>query len=99
MQDELLAADPNSPIRIHAVNGAGHEAANGTAADGRDLPLLQDTVSADVWTSWEVVYRDVIVLDEDNVQVAVFNLTEHNLAEPADYAELKQILENAAAAE
>jgi len=49
-----------------------------------------------VWVEWNVTYRDVVVLDVDNVPVAVYNLTSHDLANPVYYAELKQILKDAA---
>jgi hypothetical protein len=38
----------------------------------------------------------VVVTDVDNVPVAVYNLTTHDLANPTYYAELKQILKDAA---
>jgi hypothetical protein len=43
-----------------------------------------------------VVYRDVIILDANNVPVGVFNLTSHNLADPIHYATLKAMLKAAA---
>lgn len=64
---------------------------------GRDLPWTQDTVVENVWVDWQVAYRDVIVLDVDNIPVAVYNLTSNDLANPANYAALKQILKTAAA--
>jgi len=57
-----------------------------------DLPLLQDTVKDDVWTSWEVTYRDVVILDEDNHQVDVFNLTANDLNDPANYQALSDLI-------
>jgi hypothetical protein len=79
-------------VRIVGLNEVGHESANDLMVDGRDLPWLQNTPAQNVWNSWQVTYRDVIVLDRRNVPVAVFNLTEHDLSDPFDYAELKQIL-------
>ena len=59
-----------------------------------------------VWGAWRVnnlrpeqpgvTYRDVIVLDRENRAVAVYNLTEHSLGDPANYAALKDILRAAA---
>ena len=51
------------------------------AVENIDLPLLQDTEAEDVWHVWAITYRDVVVLDQDNVQVGVFNLTGTSLAE------------------
>lgn len=87
MQKDL----PDS-IRILGVNEIGSERANAEVCNGRDLPWLQDTVQDQVWTRWKIRYRDVVVLDADNVPVAVYNLTDHNLAFTANYDELKAIL-------
>jgi len=62
----------------------------------RDLPWLQDTARDDVWGSWDVAYRDLVILDADNRKVAVFNLTEHNLDDPAEVDALRQLLLDAA---
>jgi len=71
-----------------AVNEEGHESGVVTMAALGHLPLLQDTTKADVWTSWDVTYRDVILVDEDNVEVDVFNLTTHDLNDPVSYQAL-----------
>ncbi len=59
---------------------------------GRDLPWLQDTPQEDVWGSWQVAFRDVLVLDEHNAYVTAFNLTQNSLDDPANYDALKQLL-------
>lgn len=59
---------------------------------GRDLPWLQDDAQVDAWGAWEVEYRDLVVLDRENRPVGVFNLTEHNLQVPAEYAALRDML-------
>ncbi|HEX5135580.1 MAG TPA: hypothetical protein VFY93_01280 [Planctomycetota bacterium] len=63
---------------------------------GRDLPWTQDTATQHVWTQWRVTYRDVIILDTNNVPVGVLNLTTHDLANPVNYALLKAMLKAAA---
>ena len=73
-------------------NGAGQEAGNATITTGRSLPWLQDTDESGVYGDWQVTYRDVIILDAENRPVAVYNLTTHNLAEPANYDSLKALL-------
>ena len=83
-------------VRILGVNAAGLEASNEAMCNGRDLPWLQDTADAAVWTAWAVAYRDVIVLDASNEKIATFNLTAHDLAQPEEYAALKAILTTAA---
>ena len=83
-------------IAILGVNQAGYDAGNDSICDGRDLPWLQETTSDSVWTDWGATYRDVIILDEDNVQIGVYNLTTHNLSVQADYDALKRLLLDAA---
>jgi len=92
MQGELDAELPELQIRLLGVNGAGHESGVPSMIDGRVIPLLQDTVEVDAWNDWEVVYRDVIILDRDNVPVGVFNLTENDLSNMGDYTALKTML-------
>lgn len=97
MQADLAAEFPDLPIALLGVNGAGFESGVPLMADGRVIPLLQDTAEVDAWTAWQVEYRDVIILDRDNVPVGVFNLTEHDLSVMGEYAALKGMLVDAAA--
>jgi len=96
MQGELNADVPEMSIHLLGVNGAGHESDVALMTEGRTIPLLQDTAEADVWSAWEVVYRDVIILDRENVPVGVFNLTQNDLSNMADYTALKTMLIDAA---
>lgn len=91
MQDELTAAGLD--VTIFGLNQIGHESANATVVAGRDLGWLQEVASEPVWTSWNVTWRDVYVLDEDNNIVAIYNLTSHNLADPMAFAELKGLFQ------
>ena len=95
MQADLLAANPASRIRILGVNEDGQQGSNALAVEGRTLPWLQDLAGA-AWGGWAVTYRDVIVLDEENREVGVFNLTVHDLGQPAEYAALLAMLKSAA---
>jgi hypothetical protein len=92
MLDEIRAGDPSNGITILGVNGIGQESGNAAICAGRDLPWLQDQAAVDAWTLWAVNYRDVFVLDDQNRVITVYNLTSHDLAQPANYAELKSIL-------
>jgi hypothetical protein len=92
MQKEIDAMGAPADIAILGVNQLGHERANATACEGKDLPWLQETPEELVWSRWEVAYRDVVILDRDNVRTAVYNLTEHDLADPANYEALKALL-------
>ncbi len=78
------------------MNSQGAESGIPDMCLDRDLPLLQDTATANVWGVWAVAYRDVFVIDWDNRVVAIYNLTEHDLAQPANYAAMKDVLRQAA---
>ncbi len=92
MQKELDALSTKLAIRIIGVNGVGAESGNASVTAGRTLPWLQDTDAALVWKSWNVAYRDVIILDAKNHSVAVYNLTTYDLAMPENQAALKKLL-------
>ena len=96
MQVEINAMELEIPLSILGVNVAGAEAGNNAICQGRQIPWLQDTVTSDVWGSWNVTYRDVVVLDRNNRFVTAYNLTIHDLGNPDFYAALKEILLQAA---
>jgi len=103
MQQEIASESPDLSIDILGVNELGHESGNSLVIDSRDLPWLQDidddsNGSSDVWTAWDVTFRDVIITDSNNVQVAVYNLTNNDLGNPDNYATLKQLLIDTASA-
>lgn len=91
MQKQLDAEAPGA-IAILGVNAAGYEATNDLMTTGRTLPWLQDRVDVDVWLAWQVEYRDVVIRDADGQRVGVYNLTLHDLADPANQTALKQLL-------
>jgi hypothetical protein len=98
MQTEILAANPQSRIRISGVNAANSTGGNGVMTLDRSLPWCQDAgdVDGDTWAAWGVANRDVVVLDRTNAKVAVYNCTVNDLADPDNYAELLAILRSAA---
>ena len=53
---------------------------------------IHDDAANDVWGCWEATWRDVRILDGANQLVGVYNLTEHNLSEEANQAELEAML-------
>jgi hypothetical protein len=83
-------------VQILGVNAVGQESSNGIITQGRTLPWTQDTTAENVWSSWKVTYRDVVVLDTSNRVFAVFNLTVHNLQRASARDSLVQILREAA---
>ncbi len=56
------------------------------------MPWLQDTPQANVWRTWKVTNRDVVMLDGENRVFRVYNLTDHDLSAAGNYAELRGIL-------
>lgn len=91
MQTELEAEAPGA-ISIIGVNETGQEQANDQMTAGRTLPWLQDTPLVNVWASWQVVYRDVRILDAEGKVRSTYNLTVNDLGDPANYAALRQLL-------
>jgi hypothetical protein len=85
MQDELDAEGLAVPVRILGVNQIGHEEGDAEMCEGRDLPWLDETESFDAWWAWNAVYMDVILLNEDNSKLGVFNTAPLDLEEPANY--------------
>jgi hypothetical protein len=78
----------------------GRQAYNSLVTPGRTIPWLQDTSSstANVQERWQAVYRDVIIVDENNLAVGVYNLSQHDLAIASNREDLKLMLLNAAKA-
>jgi len=103
MQQELDSENPDLAISILGVNEFDLESGNSLMTAGRDLPWLQDIDDdgdggSDTWDSWDVEFRDVIITDSNNVQVAVYNLTNNDLTSADNYATLKQLLIDSASA-
>jgi hypothetical protein len=92
MQGELDAANTTVPIKILAINEAGHESGNEAFTDGRDLPLLQEASEQGIWDSFRITYRDVIIVDATGVTAGIYNLTENSLNDEGNYDTLKQTL-------
>ena len=84
------------PIEILGVNEKSMASGNAGFIAERTLPWLQDTDVANVWTSWQVNWRDVIVLDGENKVVRIYNLSDYDLSVPANYNALRTILIDAA---
>ena len=78
------------------VNEYGYDAGIPDLAAVSDLPILQDDPTQLVWERWGVTWRDVYVLDGENRVYAVYNLSEHDLGDPANYAELYDLFVAAA---
>jgi len=95
MQKMFDADHPEAGIKILGINAFGYGNNKAVIAIS-DLPWLQDTKEADWWGTWEVTYRDVVILDRQGAAADVFNLTQHNLQDDDDYESLKALLLDAA---
>jgi hypothetical protein len=96
MQADLDTVVTPDSIQIQGVNEVGQEAGNPVICAGRTIPWLQDTPSVNAWGKWQVTWRDVVVLDPQNKVLFVYNLTDHDLADSTNYAELRSRLLQAA---
>ncbi len=90
MQAEIDSQETLRAIQILGVNGIGLESGNGSMTTGRVLPWLQPVPGEDVWTLWQVEYRDVVILGPGNERLGTFNVTVNDLSDPANYAALKK---------
>ena len=95
MQDQFDQHYPSANIQILGINEVGMDSNNAGFTDGRDLPWLQDVDannngSSDVWyDSWEITYRDVVVLDVNNEPVFTLNVTSSPLMIEENFNTLK----------
>ena len=96
MQADIDSQETLPAIQILGVNGIGRESGNDGITAGRDLPWLQPVTGEEVWTVWQVEYRDVIILGPGNERLGTFNLTANNLSDPVNYASLMNQLSEAA---
>jgi len=102
MQNDLKNNFPTLDIEILGVNEFGHESGIPLIPNHGSIPWLQDVDSngngiSDVWyDSWVVGYRDVFILDEDNVLIGVYNLTSNDLSDSSNYNTLRQVFIDAA---
>ena len=55
------------------------------------LPWLQDD-ETDVWSLWNVTYRDVYIVAPDLTLVDIYNLTEYDLQDENDFEALKELI-------
>ncbi|MBL9023753.1 MAG: hypothetical protein JNL21_16285 [Myxococcales bacterium] len=94
MQDELTQAGLD--VTIFGINAVGYESGNEAVCEGRDIGWLQDVAEQEVWMTWAISFRDLVIVDQDNVVVAIYNLSTHNLNEPVNYDEAFGLFEAAA---
>jgi hypothetical protein len=89
MADEL--ADAGIDVQLLSINKISAETGVSSFSPDMVLPMVQDTTDLGLWTEWEADWRDVYIVDEDNVHVATYNLTGNSLAVTENYEELKSM--------
>ena len=87
MADEFEAAGLN--IKILGINQDIGASGIVSLTDSMDLPVVQDTAELGVWSDWGAAWRDVFLVNEDNVHVGTYNLVTHDLRTDDDYNELQ----------
>ena len=96
IQAELDAQNPELGITLLGVNNVGATQGINSLSSSITLPLVQDTDSSNVWSSWDVTQRDVWILDGENMPYAVMNLSIYSLTTPSNFHSLKALLKGAA---
>ena len=89
MQDELESNYPNLDIEIFAINMTGSSVTSLTSS--QNLPVVQDDNSLQIWSTWGAVWRDVMILDQNNELVHTYNLTQYSLSNTSNYNDLMQL--------
>lgn len=82
-------------VAILGINAAGAEDGNEAFVVDLVLPWLQDDASQDVWSTWGVEYRDVVILDPDGRYFDTYNLTVADLSLPENQDALRSLLQEA----
>jgi len=78
-------------VQLHGVNGVGFESGTDDMSELGDAPVLQDTEEELVWDTWDVTFRDLYILDDENRLHDVYNLTVHSLAVTENFEELRSM--------
>jgi hypothetical protein len=99
MQQEIDAESPAVSVSVLGVNYIGAEAGTPNFTSGVDLPWLQDLPEHDVWQSWGIVNKDLVVLDVNNEILFIQSLEDDYLMDQDNYDAFKQLLLDSAAAQ
>ena len=98
LHDELESEYPALDFPILAINEEGLESGSSQISPDENLPWLQDVDQdangiSDLWyDSWNITFRDVVVLDENNSVVDIYNVTPNDLADPTNYNTFRLML-------
>jgi hypothetical protein len=92
MQAELALELGEGVVDLLAINEVGHDSGIDDAVAGNSIPLLADTPEANAWGTWDADWRDLVIVDEDNLQTDRISLTDFDLEEIATYEAVKAML-------
>ena len=96
MQDELDAEYPSLDIEILSINKIGASSGVSSLSSDMDLPMVDDNSTDQIWSTWDGIWRDVIILDANNEIYAVYNLSTYSLSDSTNYNTLKDLFIEAA---
>ena len=98
VQNELRQEKLPINIELLGINGHIYNSPSDNAATTANniLPWLQDTAQANVWSLWDIAYRDLVILDSSNRVAGILNLTLNDLSLAANRDRLKEMLRRAA---
>ena len=94
MQAELDAMGLD--VQILSINKVAAEAGVSSFTSDHALPMVQDTDELGVWDEWDATWRDVYIVNEDNVHIGTVNLTGFSLSSDTNYEEVKNMFIEAA---
>ena len=89
-------ADMGVDVQIASINKIDAESGADSLTSDMNLPMVQDTEELGAWTEWDAAWRDVHLVDADNVYISTYNLTEYNLGVAENYETLKAMFVAAA---
>jgi hypothetical protein len=98
MQTELEQEELDLDVRFLGINNVGNELNAAVMCEHSILPYLQDVESAHVYRDYDLEGQDykIRILDENNVIVGQYDFAANSILLPANYYELKGIIEGIA---
>ena len=77
MHEELREELQTDSVEILAVNEIGYDNFEYVTTVSSQLPWVQDVEEVNAWELWEITYRDLVILDQDNIFLTTYNLTDN----------------------
>ena len=77
MHEELREELQADTVEIVGVNEIGYDNYEYVTTVSSTLPWVQDVEEVNAWDLWEITYRDVVILDRENIYLSTYNLTDN----------------------